>query len=542
NLGYCHRSLGDYKDANDAYETALSISRESLGENHYKVGQLLNNQGVNLHAMGDYGAAARALEQSTAIRDRARTPAAATGSARALIDTRFAPQSLLASILARTGNSTRAFEVFEQSIGRGILDDLAVRLRAMPIDLANRRRELTVRTTELERQIESARRKTGPESREILDRLVKEQLATRSELEGLESELNRTLGPVAGSPLALARIQERIPKETALVAWLDHHPVGPKAVDPNGEHWVFVLRSAGPPIVVPVPGSGRDGVWTVDDYETPRRLHSSLRTPNELFPNESLRRLSTRCVGPLIPHLAATKDLPAVANLIVLPSSYFRGFPVELVTPPGIRVSYAASGSLYAHLRSLPAPKTRGLLAIGDPVIPLASEQEPVADGGPVAESGGDTGSSPRIAPLPLTAVEIERITRVGPTKDDTNLVLLGAEANKFRLQELTKADALKKFRYIHLATHGEIDMDRPARSALVLSPFPISNFAKQALQPGVLISDRLTVAEVAEQWDLDADLVVLSACETALGRPTHGDGYLGFAQALLLAGSRSVV
>src|SRR5262249_5111502 len=42
--------------------------------------------------------------------------------------------------------------------------------------------------------------------------------------------------------------------------------------------------------------------------------------------------------------------------------------------------------------------------------------------------------------------------------------------------------------------------------------------------------------------WDLDADLVVLSACESGLGRYAGGEGYLGFAQALFVKGARSLV
>jgi CHAT domain-containing protein len=42
--------------------------------------------------------------------------------------------------------------------------------------------------------------------------------------------------------------------------------------------------------------------------------------------------------------------------------------------------------------------------------------------------------------------------------------------------------------------------------------------------------------------WDLDADLVVLSACESGLGRYAGGEGYVGFAQALFVKGARSVL
>jgi CHAT domain-containing protein len=50
-----------------------------------------------------------------------------------------------------------------------------------------------------------------------------------------------------------------------------------------------------------------------------------------------------------------------------------------------------------------------------------------------------------------------------------------------------------------------------------------------------------LTAAEVLEFWRLDSELVTLSACESGLGRKGGGDGLLGFAQAFLLAGSRTV-
>jgi CHAT domain-containing protein len=52
----------------------------------------------------------------------------------------------------------------------------------------------------------------------------------------------------------------------------------------------------------------------------------------------------------------------------------------------------------------------------------------------------------------------------------------------------------------------------------------------------------RLTVETIRRDWDLDADLVVLSACRTALGREAQGDGLLGFAHAFLARGARCVV
>ena len=51
----------------------------------------------------------------------------------------------------------------------------------------------------------------------------------------------------------------------------------------------------------------------------------------------------------------------------------------------------------------------------------------------------------------------------------------------------------------------------------------------------------RLSVREIQRGWDLKAELVTLSACETALGREAGGEGFVGFTQALLMSGTRSV-
>ena len=51
----------------------------------------------------------------------------------------------------------------------------------------------------------------------------------------------------------------------------------------------------------------------------------------------------------------------------------------------------------------------------------------------------------------------------------------------------------------------------------------------------------RVTAAQMCT-WRLDADLVTLSACETGIGQPVAGEGHLGFSQALLQAGARSLL
>ncbi|HET6884276.1 MAG TPA: tetratricopeptide repeat protein [Pirellulales bacterium] len=140
-------------------------------------------------------------------------------------------------------------------------------------------------------------------------------------------------------------------------------------------------------------------------------------------------------------------------------------------------------------------------------------------------------------AELPGSAVEVARLTKlIGDTR---TTVLTRSAASEQELERLRADGKLVKFRYLHFATHGEPNNARSFESALILSQDQITGDIPRLGEK--YYDGRLTANEVLENWRLNADLVTLSACESALGRPGGGDGVLGFAQAFLLAGSRSV-
>jgi CHAT domain-containing protein len=144
--------------------------------------------------------------------------------------------------------------------------------------------------------------------------------------------------------------------------------------------------------------------------------------------------------------------------------------------------------------------------------------------------------------PLPNSCFEVNALQQLFG-KDQTQ-ALLNSEASEQRLDELAQSGQLSKYRYLHLATHGEADDAFMLRSAVLLSrdQLPDATQCNQLLLEGKSIPDgRLTAAEVLEHWQLNSDLVTLSACQTALGKYEQGEGFVGFAQALILAGSRSV-
>lgn len=99
-------------------------------------------------------------------------------------------------------------------------------------------------------------------------------------------------------------------------------------------------------------------------------------------------------------------------------------------------------------------------------------------------------------------------------------------------VRELFLGGALRRSSILHFATHGLTDVRQPGRSALLLSTLD---------RRGRALEGWLRAEEIRE-LDLEIDLAVLSACETALGREVGGEGLVGLSQSFLSAGAAGVV
>jgi len=114
---------------------------------------------------------------------------------------------------------------------------------------------------------------------------------------------------------------------------------------------------------------------------------------------------------------------------------------------------------------------------------------------------------------------EAKEVARAFPTSD----VYVEAEATKPRAVSLSP-----KYDVLHFAVHAELNEDDPMGSALLLAVAGNDN-------------GRLKVGEIFS-LDLKADLVVLSACETGLGKLSNGDELIGLTRAFIYAGTPSIV
>ena len=110
--------------------------------------------------------------------------------------------------------------------------------------------------------------------------------------------------------------------------------------------------------------------------------------------------------------------------------------------------------------------------------------------------------------------------------------MLTGKDASEAKIKELSANGNLERYPLIHFACHGYFNGTYPELSAIVFSE--ASGLLPESPEDGYL-----TVAEAA-LLRLNAQAVILSACDTARGGLKRGDGMVGLVRSLLVAGSRS--
>jgi CHAT domain-containing protein len=204
----------------------------------------------------------------------------------------------------------------------------------------------------------------------------------------------------------------------------------------------------------------------------------------------------------------AALPLPASSDAAPLLASY------EVVHAPSASVLLELRRDLQARAV---APRT--IAVIADPVFGAEDSRLRPRRGPGVARGA----AYPR---LPDTRVEAQSILKL--VEKDQALSALGFAANRATLT----SHALEPFRIVHLATHAFVDSARPELSGLVLS---LVNERGEAEDGMLRLHDVYNLR-------LGADLVVLSACRTALGKDVRGEGIIGLTRGFMYAGARRVV
>ena len=144
------------------------------------------------------------------------------------------------------------------------------------------------------------------------------------------------------------------------------------------------------------------------------------------------------------------------------------------------------------------------------------------------AKSSGDQKMSGglKIPRLPFTHQEADQIFALAPKASSFR-------ATDFKASRATVTDPeLGNYRYLHFATHGLLDSEKPGLSSLVLS------MLDEQGQP----QDGFFRAHELYNLKLPAELVVLSACQTGLGKEIKGEGLVGLTRGFMYAGAARVI
>lgn len=420
------------------------------------------------------------------------------------------------------GHAAAALEASERARARGLLDLIAEGRIDLQEGIAP---ELKAKETELGARLSWIQEQLG----ELLARGVENDRTARlraeldqagEEMERLGEEVRRRHPRYAEvrypMPLRLAQIEGLLDDRTALLEY-------------------FVGREASFLFLVTHDGLAVHRLPPADVLESKAQdLRKSLAQPGIL----SLGRfrsvagdLFAVLVGPVAPQLAHTPSLLVAPDgpLFLIPFEALLASPAQGGSYKDLAylirehaISYVPSASVLDGLREpRPSPVAdaappKRLVAFGDPVYPAAElASAPL-------RSPASPGSA---AELPGSGREVRAIADLYPAAD-VELYL-----RERATEENVKANPLiQSARRIHFATHAFVDEARPQLSGLVLTRGPGSR------QDGLL--------QVYEIFNLrlNADLVALSACETALGERVTGEGMVGLTRAFLYAGARSLL
>jgi CHAT domain-containing protein len=224
----------------------------------------------------------------------------------------------------------------------------------------------------------------------------------------------------------------------------------------------------------------------------------------------SARELYALLVAP------AEQQLRNLGTICIVPESFLWNVPFQALMTPSERFLIEDHALYYAPslsvLREMNRKKGKeettntSLIAFGNPVV------------------GKDEQRNADLCPLPEAEQEVSSIAKSFDQKNSR--VFIGRDASEKSFKALAPTYSI-----VHLATHGVIDNRQPLYSHLLLTK-----------TEGDPENDGRLEARQIMDMNLNADLAVLSACETANGKIASGEGVIGMSWAFFVAGTRSMV
>jgi CHAT domain-containing protein/Tfp pilus assembly protein PilF len=513
NLALSHWQAGEHERARTTYRELAA--RAEARKNWRGAEGMLNNLAVlDFHA-GNYAQAAGTFRRAIALTEQAR--AALTGEQRIhFLASRLSAYQFLNDCLVRSGDFAGAFEAGNALRARVLAETLQLGATPAPMKLA-----------------------------EFQATLAEEEAAVFYTVYG-GGEVGIQVVTRSGS---VARTHADFPTFVGLKKqYLDRLNAKRPGYRPAGA----VLGADG--------GLYRDrdlaNQISLGDFE---ELVELLRTAIESegkLPPAVRREIVQRFLGALHGLLIAPVEaqLAGKKKLILFPDGILYFLPFEALRDAAGKhlverfdVRYCQSAEVWRQLRARPAASGRkpflgfggaqyaGLQEKAEPPQNAArmlqlqlQAQDNAAAGRPQRDVYAALFGNTPMSYLPGSLREVQNLSRIVTGSGVAPVTFTGTEMTENRIKQMARTGELKDFRIVHFATHGFAIPEVPELSGLAMSIFPTPQGGEDGF---------LSAPEIAK-LGLQADLVVLSACQTGLGRIYGGEGVQGLTGALLEGGA----
>src|SRR5690242_20029552 len=492
--------------------------------------------------------------------------AAAANAAMALVANTAAGSPLSGKAL---DYASEAFRINEQSRARSLLDLLsetdASITEGVPAELLKRKQD------NLDRQQDIADTLTGvnvstEELKKKPSELDEELEKLQAEFEEIENQI-RTASPryatlTANKPLTLAEVQQNVlDDQTVLVEY---------ALQTDDSYLFVASKSAVNLFKLPsranieklamdlraqlIPSKLQRRIVGIDVAEANRGLGIAAAAPQDAAPfvaaSNALYKVALEPAASLLGEkrlmIVADGALNYIPFEVLLKSADAGDFASLNYLVKTNEVIYAPSASVVGAIKQQRTKTdSRAMLIIADPVFnsndaraqkraaatPSDAEVRGLGIQSAVADVGGSAPApNPQMEGLPLmrltgTRTEADQISKLAKTSGGQADVWLDLDANEDNLD----ARDLSKYRVIHVATHGLLNAERPQFSGVVLS------LVGNKTHDGFVRTDEVF------NLRLGSPLVMLSACETGLGKERRGEGVMGLTRAFMYAGAPTV-